>query len=236
MTENNFHGSRIIISGLTAAGKTTHAKLLEKKFGFKYISASNTLLELMGVSSKDINPDFWASQNSKELSGLRGGDRSFDRLVDQTMSEIIANNENIVVDSWAASWLSKENALRIWLDSSLNSRIWKSMVSHGLPKDRSYEAYNLLLTEKDNITRKIFLEEYGFDLFKDHEHFDLIIDITDFITDSSFTASKSSVESVDEIIVSIVGLYLQKENMSIDKVQKIMEKNDPAIFKKVPNW
>lgn len=47
----------VIISGLTAAGKTTHRKILAEKFQLKYVSATETLVKSCGISGNDLHPN-----------------------------------------------------------------------------------------------------------------------------------------------------------------------------------
>ncbi len=40
----------VIISGLTAAGKTTHCELMESRFGLRRVSAADALLQAGGLA------------------------------------------------------------------------------------------------------------------------------------------------------------------------------------------
>lgn len=233
MSSQTSFGNRVFISGLTAAGKTTHSKHLAEHFSCQYISSSNALLEMLGVRPDVVKSDFWISEQASKLQEMRK-DPSFDRRVDMKMATLVSKNQNIVVDSWAISWVSKESAFKIWLESSLESRIWKSMISHGLPKDRSYNQYQKLLLEKDESTRELFLKEYSFDLFTDHSHFDFVIDITSFITGPTFEASRMSVNLVNEILVSAVGSFIYGEVSYKKDFLRLYNQFASGVFKKSP--
>ena len=67
---------RIFISGLTAAGKTTHSKLLCKEHQLEYISASGQLLHELNVDTTAISGDFWISDQSAKVRELRKKDKN----------------------------------------------------------------------------------------------------------------------------------------------------------------
>ena len=58
--------SNIAITGLTAAGKTTHAKISASEFGLEYFSASD-LLRSIGKCTDDCASDFWVSPKGLSL-------------------------------------------------------------------------------------------------------------------------------------------------------------------------
>lgn len=51
------YSGSVCISGLTAAGKTTHSHLLAGEFGLIYVSASQIQLNFLGLSPRDC-PEF----------------------------------------------------------------------------------------------------------------------------------------------------------------------------------
>lgn len=57
------YAPNIAFAGLTAAGKTTHAKILAEQLGFEYISATKTILEIIGL---DHEPErIWFTSGSQ---------------------------------------------------------------------------------------------------------------------------------------------------------------------------
>ena len=115
----------IAISGLTAAGKTTHARLLEIEFGLKYVSGSSILLDRGGVG-RQVPPDFWISP-----SGMHLVSRIVELEVDEALRDAEASSAETVFDCRSLAWLARNPLLTIWLESSRDSRIRKAIVSLG---------------------------------------------------------------------------------------------------------
>ncbi len=139
----------IIICGLTAAGKTTHCKLITQEFaqlGFNYVSASTLLLANKEKTSSDQEKkplDYWISDEALELNNWRRENRKFDTDLDlQCKKTIESGKESWVVDVLSASWLSEnsgtvfyevlEMLLRLLLksqslSSETNWRLWRRL-------------------------------------------------------------------------------------------------------------
>lgn len=61
---------------------------------------------------------------------LRAADINIDLEADQRMAAIVADRSNIVVDAWLQPWLYQAgDALRIWIESSVETRIMKTAVA-----------------------------------------------------------------------------------------------------------
>ncbi|MGV9865685.1 cytidylate kinase family protein [Rhodococcus koreensis] len=168
----------IAISGLTAAGKTTHAKLLAAQLGYDYISATAKLLELAGYKGQDVDR-VWFSQLSS-INEMRKSD-TLDDLLEAHLTELAESRDGLVLDTWAVPWISNADMVRVWIESDRLSRTWKCFVSQGAqPRLDLVECTNLI-DEKDRTTRDIFLRRHGFDLFRDRTIFDVVLDNTQMI-------------------------------------------------------
>jgi cytidylate kinase len=103
----------VVISGLAAAGKTTHALLLAKALGFDCISADDPLPARVGFARE-------ASDGSR--NGRAKGVASIEKTVN-TVTEALQTRDETVFDSWAAPWLpSTAPCVRVWIESTLESR------------------------------------------------------------------------------------------------------------------
>jgi len=225
---------RVMISGLTAAGKTTHCRMIESHFRMDYVSSSAVLLDALGIANRERPDDFWVSDKASEIHKKRENDRTIDRLIDKSLSEHIENNDNLIIDSWGMPWITQCEGFRIWLDSSLESRIWKSIVSHNAEHDYSLESYKKRIIKKDLHTRDFFLSEYRFDLFEDYEMFDLVVDIGSFIKSPTKHASRISIQSVDELIRPFIEWYLFEDISHIATLANAASDNWHKIFLKLP--
>ena len=70
--------SNILLSGYTAAGKTTHARLLADAFGHQYVGASELRRSLMGVASGSS-----ISEWDPTVDLRREGSPCYDRQLDE---------------------------------------------------------------------------------------------------------------------------------------------------------
>ncbi len=191
----------VVVSGLTAAGKTTHCKLLAEFLGYDYFSASTALRDLMDNPGDESywNTEWDLLRESGEL----------DRRLDERMLAELESRHDTVFDAWALPWTSKSSALRIWLHSDLASRANKVVVS----RLRSGETLSVdegltIAKEKDRTSREMFLEHHAFDLFQDHDLFDLSFDLSTLISEPSVRASDIGIGCASHVIHAIVGLRL----------------------------
>jgi cytidylate kinase len=98
----------ILISGFTAAGKTTHARLLAEDLGWAYLGLSGVRRELPGYGEATEPPG-----------------AEWEPAMDRPMTQRLATMRGpAVVDAWLQPWLSgRADAVRVWLDSDEQSRL-----------------------------------------------------------------------------------------------------------------
>lgn len=205
---------RIIISGLTAAGKTTHANILAEKYKINYFSASQILLDLYGINK--FSGDFWVSDKSAELNKIRNEKDNIDKIVDKRLLECFLAVDSGIFDSWGLSWFVGDNqsdCLRVWLESDIESRHRKAIISNILAGENlSYDVILDRINLKDKQSRDYFMRNYDFDLYFDRLPFDLILDISSFIKSPTLDASRISIEHVDRILSSFIGMNFIKDD------------------------
>lgn len=205
LTQLQYHGS-VCISGLTASGKTTHSHLLAGEFGLTYVSGSQILLNFMGISP--IQPKyFWISEEAKAL----WNEKEFIRI-DSELLRLESISEGYIFDTSTMPWRHKKPALCIWLESDLESRIIKSIVSHRGRGRFSYDSYRDKILEKDKATIDLYKKLYNIDIGKDLSCFDLILDISTLIKNPTLKASLYSISTTHNIIRAAVGWYLTNDN------------------------
>lgn len=226
--------SRIFISGLTAAGKTTHSKLLAEQLHQPYISSSSILLQKAEIDTSLLSPNFWISKDAAELGDRRVKDKSMDTWVDETLVSMSTQMGNAVFDTWGLPWLSNEKGLRIWLESNITSRLWKAIVSHEAVLDVNHEKVREEVIKKDYFIRDYFKNNYGFDIFQDYELFDYIIDISSFIESPSVVASIKSVNISHEIVSAIVDASLSPSLQHLSRLTQLISTYGKTVFLKTP--
>ncbi len=208
-----YNGS-ICISGLTAAGKTTHSHLLAGEFGLTYVSGSQIQLNFMGVSP--IQPkDFWITDEAKSFWNKE----QFERI-DAELVRLESDAEGYIFDTSTMPWRHRRPALCIWLESTLESRVLKSVVSHRGRSRFSFDAYKKKIIDKDKSTISLYKELYGIEIGKDCEPFQLIIDISTLISEPTLQASMKSISIAHSIIKPAVGWYLTGQEKFLHQFRK----------------
>ncbi|MGO8700249.1 MAG: hypothetical protein ACLQVY_21370 [Limisphaerales bacterium] len=196
------YSGNICISGLTASGKTTHSHLLAGEFGLTYVSGSQIQLNFMGVSPIQ-SKDFWISEAAKAMWSKQ----EFARI-DAELLRLEALAEGYIFDTSTMPWRHRRPALCIWLESSLESRIIKSIISHRGQSHFPTREYAGRISEKDDLTKALYKELYDITIGLDLERFDLVIDLSRLISEPTLCQSISSISTAHTIIRSAVGWYL----------------------------
>lgn len=216
----------IAITGLTATGKTTHSKITVAQFGFNYVSASSILRRQAGLSGEPP-ADFWLSTPGIELSR-----RIIELGIDELLREAEDTGDQTVFDCRSLPWLAKSEMLSLWLESSIESRVWKALVSHGssskVSEDQVLEEINL----KDERDRENLWNTYGFDLFVDREPMDVVLDISDLISAPTIEASWRSIQVTQDIISAIVGLYLTRDVFYRTRLRALCDELGSVVFRR----
>lgn len=225
---NHESHQNVIISGLTASGKTTHAKILCSEFGFNYFSASTILKECVGLK-EDVTNEFWLTSEGQNLRN---------KMMEFNIDDILIEKESVskfsIFDCRALPWISNQGSLSIWLESSFESRVMKAIISQGSNIMPLADVLKEIST-KDNGDRADFLEAYGFDIYQDLQVFDVIIDISNFISEPTISSSWKSIRQAQDILSLIVGLFLTKDDFYRTKIVNIKNLYGPQIFKSFSN-
>lgn len=189
----------IVISGLTAAGKTTHAKLLAEHLGYEYISASQLLAKGAGIDVS--SSEHWWMTSGQAVISVRN-QTSLDEEIDR---ELIARTNDAdcqVFDAWGLPCTSNAPMLRIWLESDFPSRCRKCFVSHDA--EVSFSECVEIVEEKDLESQRIFSALYGFDILIDREPFDIVVDLSKLIPSPTAECSQESISRADHYLQQAV--------------------------------
>lgn len=186
---------RIVISGLTAAGKTTHAKKLAEYLGLEYFSSSEVLGQLTGLEGA------W----SPSVDLRRVGDEEIDRQLDALVLREFHSRSECVFDAWALPWICDGPAIHLWIESDFPSRVRKCMVSR-LDRGDTPDARDCLsvVRAKDQFSRDVFLRNHGFDLFTDRSPFDLILNNSSLIPRPTVECAQRGIATFHSEIVEAI--------------------------------
>lgn len=171
----------ICISGMTGSGKSTVAKKLAEKYGLDYFSGGNALKIL--AQEEGYNSDvrgWWESTEGLNFLKQRMGDSTYDKKIDEKLLELAAKG-NVVLDSWTMPWLLNEG-FKVWLEASPQVRAQRVVIRDHMNIEEALKA----LIEKDERTRQIYKNLYGFDLGHDLTPFNLVLSTDELDPDEVF--------------------------------------------------
>jgi cytidylate kinase len=198
----------IAFAGLTAAGKTTHARLLAEHLGYRYVSATEIMLDILGLRGYDLKRVWF--NHMDEIEKARSGDQVDEELEARLLA--LAESENgLLLDSWAMAWICPTPVIRIWIDSDRLSRHWKCFVSQGAKSQLSLVECAELIDRKDSTTQQSFLRRHNFDLFSDHGAFDAILTNTWMIDSPTQAAANRGIKMFEPVLQTVVEHLLQEE-------------------------
>ena len=212
----------IAFAGLTAAGKTTHAKILAEQLGYKYVSATKMILDIIGI---DHAPDRVWFTNYEEIEKAREGDM-VDIELEARMQDLARKQGRLVLDTWAMAWIydGPRPMIRVWMESDATSRTKKCYVSQDGEKTLDLHECNNLINKKDTETRDKFLRRLDFDLFNDKQRYDAIIDNTRLIPEPTAGCSQRGIESFSPVVHDVVSYMIDRKinpNFDLDKSQAL---------------
>jgi len=157
----------ITISSLPGSGKSTVAKLVAKKLGFKHYSTGDFQRELAKEHCLTIT----------QLGELEAKDKNFDIMVDKKTEQIAKTKDNFVIDSWLAPHFVPK-AIKIFLECDEKVR-----AKRRLPQKRKTEQFSTIedaikdMRQRVNCNRERWLKYYNYD-FLDIKNYDLVVDTT----------------------------------------------------------
>lgn len=189
----------IAFAGLTAAGKTTHSKLLAEQLGYKYVSGTDILLDILQLDQGAENLWF---RSSPEALRVGSGDE-VDEELERRLLEMAAGEQGVVFDTWALAWICHTPLIRIWIESDVASRTRKCFISQKAQL-RDLDECRLLIDRKDEWTRANFIRRLGFDLFTDRGRYDRIIDNSSLIPFPSLECAQDGIRLFDPVVLRAV--------------------------------
>lgn len=223
-TSHLLYPANICISGLTASGKTTHSHLLAGEFGLTYVSGSQIQLNFLGVSPIQ-SKDFWITENAKAL-----WDPDQFRRIDEELLNVEARSQGCIFDTSTMPWRHRHPAFSIWLESDLNSRVTKSIVSHRGRNQFKIDDYPRKIAEKDVATISLYSELYGINIGSDLSLFDMVLDISDLISAPNLDDSLASIHTTHKFIRAAVAFYLTSKTTFLSELRAAVDQH-PGVLR-----
>ncbi|MCS7120681.1 MAG: cytidylate kinase family protein [Nitrososphaerota archaeon] len=181
----------ICICGLAGSGKSTVAKRLAKHYGLKYYSGGDALKAIAAeMGYKVTRRGWWESSEGIRFIDERQRNLNLDRKVDEKLLEW-ARLGGVVLDSWAMPWLVKDG-FKVWLEASEEERARRIAIRDGISVEEALK----FLREKEEKTRAIYKELYGFSLGEDFTPFHLIIDVESLSKNEVFQAIRMVIDDL----------------------------------------
>lgn len=205
-SRSNIERPNVAFSGLTAAGKTTHAQILAEQLGYDYVCAGQVMLDILDMSRSVEG--VWFSEYDK-IAEAREGDK-VDMELDARLKQMADDRDGVVFDTWAMGWIYDGPLVRIWLDSDIPSRTRKSFVSQGENQELDLRGCQDLLAQKDGSTRETFRRLHGFDLFEDRDRYDAIICNTDLIPQPTAEASAEGIRTFTPVVHDVATYLIEQ--------------------------
>ncbi|WP_393073694.1 hypothetical protein [Streptomyces sp. LN704] len=199
---------KIVISGLTAAGKTTHTKLLAETLDFRAVHFTDLLLRELQVEAGSAD-QVWFNR-LHEIESMRAGGLA-DRRTEEVVGALLESDEPMVVDAVLAPWLHPGPRINIWLGSDRAARAWKCSVSR-LPGVISTDDSLRLLDEKDAFTRAYLWRERAVDLYTDRSCFDLVLDSSHLIGAPTLDAARNGIAELHQVLLAYVNWWLGRQD------------------------
>lgn len=220
--------SNIAFAGLTAAGKTTHARRLAEQLGYEYVSATDILLEVLGID--EPSDEVWFTRQSEIHAARRDG--AVDIELEQRLVAMNRSRQRIVFDTWALAWIGDDPLVRVWIESDLESRVRKCLVSQRSQR-LSAEDCRRLIQDKDGFTRASFRWRHGFDLFTDRRRYDVVLCNSHLISAATAEAADYGIRIFAPIVHSAV---MSVMNSDQSRVQALRQANPREVRRiTVPN-
>lgn len=157
----------ITISGTSGAGKSTVAKFLAEKLGYRHYSTGDILRKLAVERGMTIN----------ELMIAAKKDKSIDSDIDNYSKKLGESEDNFVIDSRLA-WHFIPSSIKVFLDADLKvraERIFRQRREE--EKFETFEEAMELMEEREKVNLGRYRKVYGI-TYLDKKNYDMVVDTT----------------------------------------------------------
>ncbi|MGQ4616332.1 hypothetical protein [Nocardia sp. R7R-8] len=218
--------AHIMIAGYTAAGKTTHARLLADSLGYQTVWAAGLLLERLGFDVQDES-HLWFHRYD-EVARRRSA-ANVDTDLDQYLVSRAASEDDTVFDARFLPWaFDLDGVVRVWLESDLLSRARKCAVSLG-PDAPSIPQCAVGIDRKDLEDVVRVAETFGAVYSPDYSLFDIVIDNSCLFLGSKKNEVELGIARCQEYLSAAVDAVLIGRHDRLDE----LERANPVEFNRV---
>ena len=165
----------ITIMGKPGSGKTTLAKELAKRLGYKHYSGGDMRGQLAMKHGMTID----------ELNKVGEKEDWTDKEIDEVVIKIGQTEDNLVFDSWTA-WHFIPKSVKIFLDVDLKvaaERIFENQRPDEPHKNSAEEVYEMIKARMEQ-SRARYKKWYNID-FLDLKNYDFVLDTTNLSIEQS---------------------------------------------------
>ena len=197
----------ISITGNLGSGKSSVAKILQEK-GYEIFSTGKVFRQL--AMEKGVSVEAFNRQVNEAASR---GDRSVDKMIDDTTTNISEERDNVVFDSRLA-WNFARNSFKVFVITDINEssrRVFHDSVRANSESYQSQEECRKALINRQKLETVRYKEIYNIDYY-DMSNYNLVIESTN--------------ASPQEIAREILSKMKAYQNGEFDK---LMELNPSSI-------
>ena len=197
---------RIIVSGLTCAGKTTHSELLATHYGVPCVAMRPIMRAV--IAERDPESRAAGQEWSPAVDEIRRREDEIDLESDRRMQAACDNGPG-VFDAWALPWLSdRSDAVRVWIESDHASRVRKCVVSATMKDEAPPNNPQELVDEKDRFSREQFARLYNFELSPAGGLFDVVAENTNLIPQATVECARTGIACFQPYLVNLIDRVL----------------------------
>lgn len=213
----------ITITGNLGSGKSSVAKILKEK-GYEFFSTGNIFRQLAmekGLSVEEFN------RQVNEAAGR--GDRSVDRMIDDTTTKIGRERDNVVIDSRLA-WHFAPKSFKVFVITDIDEasrRVFHDSLRAGSESYESQDACRKALINRQKLETVRYKEIYDIDYY-DMGNYDFVIEST------SASPAEIAQEILDRMAEYREGKFtrLMELNPSSIKASEVPEADGVSVVEK----
>lgn len=181
----------IIISGMSASGKTTLAKIIADRFALKYYGGGEALKEIAIENGFNaVGDDWWDTSEGLDFLKQRENNFEFDKKIDKKLIEL-AKTGNVVISSYVLPWIY-DGGLNFWINASTKTRADRMSVRDNTSVSDSVKVVKI----RDECNISLYKQLYDIDLNSDFSVFDY-----------KLSTDNLSKEEIFEIAATIIKYY-----------------------------